>query len=256
VRIVVLLKQVPDLVEEFEITSDGNDVDRGELTLLLNEFDNHALEEALLIKDATGATVDVVAFDDPEIDQALYSAIAKGADHAITLTGLDTSGGWVDTHSRAAAFAGWLRNEVFDLVFTGVQAPDDLDGQLAPLLGAMLDVAQVSVVVGVHAADAVTVEQEFAGGVVTTLEVTMPAVLGIQAARQAPRYVPIAKIRAAQQSGGIAEVAIEASATGAGLTIRRMFAPEQSSHAEMLSGSDAQVAEKIIELIRARGLLK
>jgi electron transfer flavoprotein beta subunit len=256
VRIIVILKQVPDLVEEFEINSDGSDVDREYLTLLLNEFDNHALEEALLVKDATGATVDVVALDDSGIDQSLYSALAKGADRAVKLTGLNTSEGWVDTHTRAAAFAGWLRSETFDLVFTGVQAADDLDGQLAPILAAMLDVAQVSVVVGVQAAGGVTAEQEFAGGIVATLDVTGPAVIGIQAARQAPRYVPIAKIRQVQQAGGIEQVAIQPSGAASGLTIRRMYSPEQTSHAEMLTGSDAEIADKIIELIRARGLLK
>lgn len=260
-RIVVLLKQVPDLVEEFEVNQDGSDIDREYLTLLLNEFDNHALEEALLIKDATGAGVDVVGLDDPGIDQSLFSALAKGADRAIKLTGLDTSSGWVDTHARAAMFAGWLRGETFDLVLTGVQAADDLDGQLAPILGSMLDLAQVSVVVGVHVAgvhvaDGVSAEQEFAGGVVSTLAVTTPAVIGVQAARQPPRYVPIAKIRQVQQAGGIEQVAIAAPSVGAGLAVRRMYSPEQTSHAEMLTGSDAEVADKIIELIRSRGLLK
>ena len=86
-RIVVVLKQIPDLVEEFEIDGDGTDIDRDFLTFLLNEFDNHALEEALLIKDATGATVDVVSLDDAEVDQALFTALAKGADNAIKLVG-------------------------------------------------------------------------------------------------------------------------------------------------------------------------
>lgn len=255
-RIVVLLKHVPDLVEEFEINEDGNDVDREYLTLQLNEFDSHALEEALLIKDDTGATVDVVALDDPEVDSSLYSALAKGADRAVKLTGVDTSSGWVDTHTRAAAFAGWLRDETFDLVLTGVQAPDDLDGQLAPILAAMLDVAQVSVVVGVQAADGVSADQEFAGGVVATFGVTTPAVIGIQAARQPPRYVPIAKIRQAQQGGGIEQVAIAVPSAVSGVEIRRMYPPPQTTHAEMLTGSDKEVAGKIIELIRARGLLK
>lgn len=255
-RIVVLLKQVPDLVEEFEINDDGSDVDREYLTLLLNEFDNHALEEALLIKDATGASVDVVALDDSGIDQSLYSALAKGADRAFKLTGVDTSNGWVDTHTRAAAFAGWLRGETFDLVFTGVQAADDLDGQLAPILAAMLCVPQLSVVVGVQTTTGVSVDQEFAGGVVATFDVVAPAVIAVQAARQAPRYVPIAKIRQVQQAGAIEAVGIEAPTGGSGLEIRRMYLPEQTTHAEMLTGSDAEVAGKILELIRARGLLK
>jgi electron transfer flavoprotein beta subunit len=256
-RIVVLLKQIPDLVEEFEIDSDGTDIDREFLTFLLNEFDNHALEEALLIKDATGADVDVVALDDPEVDQALFTALAKGADRAVKLTGTGAEDAWVDTHSRAATFAGWLAGESYDLVLTGVQAADDLDGQLAPILGAMLGLPHVSVVVGVETENGTArVHQEFAGGMVSDLDVTLPAVIGVQAARQEPRYAAIAKIRQAQQEGNLDEVEIEAPATGAGLTVRRMYPPEQSGRAEMLSGSDEEIADRIIELVRERGLLQ
>ncbi len=255
-RVVVVLKQVPDLVEEFEIDSDGTDIDREYLTFLLNEFDNHALEEALLIKDATGAAVEVVALDDPDVDQALYTAIAKGADRAVKLVGASGEG-WLDTHTRAAAFAAWLGGEGYDLVLTGVQAADDLDGQLAPMLGALLGVPHVSVVVGVEAADgAARVRQEFAGGAVSELDVPLPAVIGVQAARAEPRYAAITKIRQAQQEGGLEQIDIDRPATSSGLTVRRMYPPERSDRAEMLTGTEAEVADKIIALIRDRGLMQ
>jgi electron transfer flavoprotein beta subunit len=256
-RIVVLLKQIPDLVEEFEIDGDGTDIDRDFLTFLLNEFDNHALEEALLIKDATGAAVDVVSLDDAEIDQALFTALAKGADRAIKLMGCDSEENWVDSHTRAAVFAQWLGGETYDLVLTGVQAADDLDGQLAPLLGATLGLPHVSVVVGVDVSDGTArVSQEFAGGVVAELDVTLPAVIGVQAARAEPRYAAISKIRQAQQEGSLDEVDIDPPEAGGGLTVRRMYPPEQTDRAEMLSGSDEEIADRIIDLIRERGLLQ
>ena len=80
--------------------------------------------------------------------------------------------------------------------------------------------------------------------------------IGIQAARQAPRYVPISRVRAAMQAGGIEELpAPEVSATS-GITVRRMYAPESSSHAEMLSGSADEVAARIAEIIRDGGVLR
>jgi len=255
-RIVVLLKQIPDLVEEFEIDDEGADIDREFLTFLLNEFDNQALEEALVIKDATDAVVDVVALDDPEVDQALYTALAKGADRAVKLTGVD-SDAWLDTHTRAAIFAEWLGGGSYDLVLTGVQAADDLDGQLAPELGSMLGLPNISVVVGVEVGDGTArIEQEFAGGVVSELDVTLPAVIGVQAAREEPRYAAIAKIRQAQQAGGIEQVEVTPPTGGSGLTIRRMYPPEQSGRAEMLTGTEAEVADQIIALVRDRGLLQ
>ena len=256
-RIAVLMKQVPDLVEELEVAADGTDVDREFLSFVTNEFDEHALEEALLVKEAAGGEVVVVALDDPEVEQALYTAIAKGADRAVKLTGVDTSR-WVSSHARAAVLAGWLRDQGFDLVLTGVQAADDLDGQLAALLGATLGLPHVAVVVGVDPQDgAVAVHQEYGGGVLATLSVTLPAVFGVQAARQAPRYAPISRIRQAQQEGGIEEVAVSVAVdVGAGITVRRLSPPEQTGHAEMLSGSAEDVADRILALVRERGVLK
>ena len=127
-RIVVPIKQVPDLVEELELNDDGTDVDREFLKFVLSEWDDQALEEALLVKEAAGGEVVVVGFGDPDVELSLYTALAKGADRAVNLTGLGE--GWIDSHTRAAALAEWLSGQEADLVLAGVQAVDDLDGQL------------------------------------------------------------------------------------------------------------------------------
>ena len=122
-------------------------------------------------------------------------------------------------------------------MITGVQAADDLDGQLPSRLAALLDLPHVSVVVGVEVGRgpgwpdedggaSVTVRQEFAGGRCHELEVQLPAVIGVQSARQAPRYAPITRIRQAMSAGGLSEVAVPARAAGtawscAGCTGRR-----------------------------------
>ncbi len=256
-HIVVPLKQVPDLVEELEPSPDGTDVDREYIKFVLNEFDDQALEEALLVKEATGAHVTVVALDDPDVDQALYTAVAKGADRAVKLTGTGAADGWVGTHARAAVLAAWLQDQAPDLVLTGVQAADDLDGQLPALLGARLGLAHASVVVAVESKEGTArVRQEFSAGRSAVLEVPLPAVLGIQAARQAPRYAPISRIRQAMQAGGLEEIEVAAPEPAAGMSVRRLYPPEKSGHAEMLAGGPAEVAARIVELLQAKGLVK
>ncbi|MHB1738184.1 MAG: electron transfer flavoprotein subunit beta/FixA family protein [Actinomycetes bacterium] len=258
------MKAVPDLVEEIEITADGTGIDREYLKFVLNEWDDQALEEALLVKEATGAEVVALGLgSDPDIDASLYTAIAKGADRAVRLTG---AGEVPDTATRARAVAGYLRDHPADLVITGVQAPDDLDGQLPATLGALLGHPHVSVVVSVALVTdppeppAVRVRQEFAGGRAAELVVDLPAVIGLQAARQAPRYAPISRIRQVMAAGGIEQVdpgLAPGSATGAsGLAVRRMHAPEKTSHAQMLTGSADEVAGQIVDLLRSRGLVK
>lgn len=256
-RIVVPIKQVPDLVEELELSSDGTDIEREFLKFILNEFDDYALEEAILIKEATGAEVVVVALDDPDVDQTLYTALAKGADRAVKLTGTGAADSWIDSHTRAAVIGDWLQGQDADLVLTGVQAADDLDGQLASLLGARLGLPHVAVAVEVEAKDGTArIRQEFSGGNSANLEVRLPAIVGVQSARQAPRYVPIIRIRQAMQAGGLEEIAASASAATSALTVRRLYPPESTGHAEMLTGSTDAVAERIVELIRAKGVLK
>ncbi len=254
-KIVVALKQTVDLVEELELNDDGTDVEREYLTFKLNEWDEQALEEALLIKDASGADVTVVALAETDVDQSLYGALAKGADRAVKLTGDFEAG--VSSHARAAALADFLRSEQFDLVLIGVQTPEDLDGQAGVILAGRLGLPHASVAVAVEPdGDGVKVSQEMGAGVTHELHISGPAVVGVQAARQAPRYVPISRIRAAMQAGGIEEQPAAGADAKAGVTVRRMFAPESSSHAEMLSGDADAVAARIIEIIRERGALR
>jgi electron transfer flavoprotein beta subunit len=207
------------------------------------------------VKEAAGGEVIVVGFGDPDVELSLYTAVAKGADRAVNLTGLGE--GWIDSHTRAAALESWLSGQEVDLVLAGVQAVDDLDGQLPPLLAAMLGWPHAGVVIGVEGKDnTVVVSQEFGGGKATRLEVKLPAVVGVQAARQPPRYASITRIRQAQQAGGIEEIEVSPPGVDAGITVRRLFAPEKTGHAEMLTGSPDEVADRILDLIRSKGLLK
>lgn len=252
-RIVVPIKQVPDVAEELELASDETDVEREFLSFVMSEFDGQALEEAVLLKEAAGGEVVVVALDEPDVDQALATALAKGADRAVKLTG--GGEGWISSHSRAGVVAEWLRGENADLVLCGVQAVDDLDGQLPARLGPLLGRPHASVVVGVEVRDGVAaVQQDFGGGRVNELELRLPAVLGVQTASQPPRYVPISRIRQAMQEGTIEEQAATAAAAETGITVRRLYEPEQADQAEMLAGNADEVADRIVELIRARGL--
>ena len=254
-NIVVPMKQTVDLVEELELNDDGTDVEREYLKFVANEWDEQALEEALLLKEATVGTVTVLGLDEVDVDNTLYSALAKGADRAVKLAGDFEEG--ISSHRRAAILAAYLGSQSFDLVLVGVQSPEDLDGQTGVLLANLRDLPHVSVAIGVEPHDGgFKVSQEFGGGVVHELGVDLPAVVGIQAARQAPRYVPISRIRAAQQGAGLEEADAPAADADGGVTVRRMYAPESSSHAEMLAGDADEVAARIVEIIRERGALK
>lgn len=251
-NIIVPIKQVPDLVEELEINSAGNDLDKEWLKFKVNEFDDHALEEALQIKEAGGGTVTAVALDGNDIDKALYAAAAKGADNVIKITGLGDS---LSSHEAAKAIANAVGDMPYDMILTGVQAVDDRDGQLGVLLAHYLGLPHVSVVTAVDPSDDMaTVQKEYGGGLIGEFEVTLPAVFGIQAARETPRYVPVAKVRRAMRSTDLKEIAGDVGGASAGSIVSRMFKPESGGGAEMISGSADDIAGKLVEIIRGRGV--
>lgn len=252
-NIIVLLKQVPDLVEELELDATGTRVER--VRHVLNEFDDHALEQALLLKERYGGQVSALALDRGDVDESLYTALAKGADRAVKITGPFDS---VDTHAAAQVFQSIVKTLSYDLILTGVQAVDDLDGHLGPMLAAMLGLPYVGVVTGVtvdEAAKSCTVLKEYPGGVRAELEVLLPAVLGIQAAEKPPRYVPMARLRQVMKSAKIEEIPAELPRETA-LSVRRLFKPEAAGRAEILSGTTEEVVSQLVRVLREKGVLK
>ncbi len=244
-KIAVLLKMVPDLVEELEVDASGKALDTDELKFKLNEFDDHALEEALLLGGEEDEVV-ALALEGEENEKLLFTALAKGANRAVQLTGVQPGG----SGEQATAFAAALAESSFDLVLTGVQSVDDREGQLGPLLAAQMGLPCVSVVTGVSVADGVaTVNKEYSDGVMAEFEVTLPAVLGIQAARQPPRYAPVSKVRQVQQSATLETLAVNAGEAGTGSQITAMAPPETGAGAKMLDDATA-----LLEVLRGEGV--
>ena len=251
--IIVLMKQVPDLVEDLEVDDSGKALDEDCVSLKLNEFDDHALEEALLLKEAGASSVTAAALDGEEVDKMLFTAMAKGADRALKIRcdGARPEVGEIASYRQLAdVFAGVVRDQPCDLILTGVQAADERDGQLGPMVAALLDRPCVEVVTSVVAGDGhVTVHKEFSGGLMAEYEVDLPAVLGIQAARQTPRYAPVSKVRQVQQSATLEEVECVA-AEGGGISVVEMTPPETGEGAQMLEDVD-----ELVEILESKGVI-
>jgi electron transfer flavoprotein beta subunit len=253
-NIAVLLNMVPDLVEELEIDASGTALDTQWMRYVLNESDEHALEQALILKERHGARVTVVALDYGEVDEALYSALAKGADDALKLTGLPASPG---RPAAAAAFADALRDLSADLILTGVYATDDQDGHTAGLLAGLSDLPFVGVTRSVEPADGtIVVQKEYPGGFAAEIRVTLPAVVGVLSAPQPPRYVPVAKIRETRKTRKLTERDVSLIESPPGPTIRRLFKPEPAERAEFLTGSPEEMARQIATILADRGLVR
>jgi electron transfer flavoprotein beta subunit len=240
-NIVVLIKLVPDLVEELEIDESGKALDTTFMRLIINEPDEHALEQAILLKEREGGSVTVLGPSIEDMDGILFTAAAKGSDRQIKLVnGFEVNS---NNHALARAFASAIGELQPDLILTGVQAHNDLDGALGPLVAEYLGMPYTGYVAGVP------------GGLIGEMEISTPAVLGIQSAEQPPRYVAISKVRRAMKTATIDDQPTPALFDSGGPIVSQMFKPQVGERAEMIEGDTDQIASKLVELFGDLGVI-
>jgi electron transfer flavoprotein beta subunit len=253
-NIIVPVKLVPDLVEELSIDASGTALDTAWLRMIVNEFDDHAIEQAIILKEQTGANVTVLSANIEGIDDLLFTAAAKGADRLIKLNGDFESG--VNNHALAREMATIIRALEPDLILTGVQAHNDLDGSIGPQLAEYLGMPYIGYVSGVKVnGDKVNLRKEYPGGLIGEIQVALPALLGIQAAEQPPRYVAISKVRQMMKTVNIEEQDLATFDTQGAPTVNRMFVAEAAERASMLSENADEAAGQLINIFKELGTL-
>ena len=252
-NIIVLAKLVPDLVDELTIDPSGVALDLTFARWIVNELDDHAIEQGILLKERHGGNVTILAPDLDGADDVLFTAAAKGADRLIKLRGDFIT---ANNHALARVVTAVVKELGADLVLTGVQAHNDLDGSVGPMLAECLGMPYVGYISGVSIGDGKSlVRKEYPGGLIAEMEVTNPAVLGIQAAEQPPRYVAVSKVRQAMKDAHIDERDVSDLDLGGGPSVGRMYQPEAASQAEMISGSPDEVADKLVGIFKELGVL-
>lgn len=251
-NVVVCVKQIPNPDLQYRIREDGKDVVRNNLSYQVNGPDEFALEEAVRVKEAQGGQVTAVAVGPERVTEALRQAMAKGADEAIRVG--FPEGREYDPRAVAHALATAIRDLEYDLVLCGVQSDDFAHGATGPILGALLGVPHASVVTKVELEDGrVRVHRELEGGIEEVVRLPLPALLTIQFGINEPRYASVAAILKATRRP-IQEVE-GATPEDGGLSVRRMYVPEETKGAEMLEGPPEEVARRLAGILREKGLL-
>jgi len=255
-KILVSVKQVAMLDDEFEMRDDGRDVDEDFFEKDLNEFDHFAVEEALLIKEAAGDGVEVVAVTvgDEDADDALRTALAKGAERGIRVW--DDALAEADGIAIATVLAKVVEREQPDMVFAGAQSADFGHATTGMALAGLIGWPHAAVVSKLDyqpGTERATLHRELEGGLEEIMTVRCPAVLSIQLGINQPRYASLRGIRQAKQKPvedfGLDDLGLGADDVAPASRVRRMYAPEQSQ-AELITGSASEQATRLAEIIK------
>jgi electron transfer flavoprotein beta subunit len=256
VKIVVPVKEVAVLDEEFELLEDRPGVDPDAIEWDLNEWDDFSVEEALQLRDAGGdGEVVVISVGGEEAEEGLRACLAKGADRGVRIW--DGALEAADPLAVARVLAAAVGRESPDLVLCGVQSSDGVHSATGVALAEHLGLPRVAVVKALeHEGGALTVERELEGGLVELLRLHPPALLTIQTGINEPRYATLRAIKQAKEKPlevvGLGELGLEAGAVeaAAGSRVRSMSHPDTGEGAEMLNGSPAEVAARIADIVK------
>jgi electron transfer flavoprotein beta subunit len=259
-KIVVPIKQVSALDDEFELLADGSGVDPDFIERDLNEWDAFSLEAALRLHEQTGdGEVVVVTVGDEEAEEALLGCLARGADRALRIW--DDACRDADPLAVARVLSAAVARESPDLVLCGVQSSDAVNGATGVALAGYLNMPHVAVVKQLDydpAGATATVKRELEGGLVEVVRVSTPALLTIQTGINEPRYANLRAIKQAREkpldvtTPEALGIEPEALAAAGGSRRRGLRPPDRGAGAEMLDGSAAQVAARIVEIVSER----
>ena len=258
-KILVAVKQVAALDEDFEIRDDGRDVDPDFFIRDLNEWDDFSLEEAVKIKEAAAEPVEVavVSVGTDEVDESLRKCLAKGADRAIRIWDSAIEGS--DSIAIARVLAAAAKREAPDMLFAGVQSSDQSFASTGIAAAALLGwphAAVVSNLTYTPGAKSAVFRRELEGGLLQEVEIQCPAVLTIQLGINTPRYASLRSIKQAASKPievlSLADVALseaDVGETGSSSRVRRMYVPDKG-RAQLIEGDAAQQAARLAEIIR------
>ena len=199
-KILVIVRQTPDTEAKIQANASGNGIETSDMKWILNPFDEFAVEEAVQIKEATGAELIVLTVGPDRSVEALRTALAMGGDASIHIK--DESFGEMDSYALAKVIASKIKamGDV-DLIFAGKKWIDEESGQVAIQVAEELAIPQATLATRVavdEGAKKVKVQSEIEGGQ-RIVEMTFPALITCERGLNEPRYASLPGIMKAKK---------------------------------------------------------
>lgn len=251
-KIVVCLKQVPDMESKFKIIDD-NKIDESQIAFKINDFDNYAVEAALQLREKFGGEVIIISAGPDRAAKDIRQSFAMGGDWGIHINDPDIESG--DNYVVASALLKGIQSiEDVDLVFTGVMAEDDQAGVTGVMLAEMMGLSHCTNVVKIEVGEDgknLTVNRELEGGFNEVIEMSAPAVLSIQSGINVPRYPTLPGIMKAKKKRLDLKKAADLDVDlGAKTDFMKMFFPVSEHRAEIIEGDAATAAATLVDKLK------
>lgn len=252
-KILVCVKQVPSSEARIAVAADGVSIKTEDIEMVVNPYDEYALEEALRIKEARGGEVTVATVGPEKAREALRTCLAMGADKGIIVKDAAYLGG--DSLAVARILADVISGIEPDLVMCG-KLSIDVESDAVPIaIAEYLGWPHVSLVTKIEWPDERTAraQREIEGGR-EVVEVALPAVITAEKGLNEPRYPSLKGIMAAKRKP-IDEVtpgipAAEVGTEMAGARVTALAPPPARGGGRKFEGDPEQIVPQVVELLK------
>lgn len=250
-NIVVYIKQTFDT--EAKIVLDGSGkIDANGVNLIVNPYDEFAIEEGLRLKEKAGGEVTVVTLGGAGAQAALRTALAMGADKAVLVSdpALENSDEWTNAEILAKA----VSQIPYDIILTGRIAVDDGASQIAVRLGESLNIPSISSVIKLEVEGTqVSATKDIDGGT-EVIEAAFPVVISAQKGLNEPRYPSVAGIMKAKKKPlktmTLADLGFSAGDIAPKMNVNKYSLPDARQGGKVIPGEAAQAAQDLARLLR------
>ncbi len=248
-KLLVCIKQVPDMESKFKIDGDGLWYQRADLAWRMNEYDEYGVEQAVRVKEQMGGDLTVLCIGPERVKETMKKALAMGCDRGVHL--VDEAVHLREPFAIAAAIADFARDKDFDLIFCGMQSQDRGSGQVGQMLAELLAIEAVTTVVdfALEGRD-VTVKRELEGGVKAAIKTSLPVLVTCQLGLNTPRYPTLPNIMKAKKKE-LVSIALPAAGEN-GVQTLRMSLPEKKGGGIYLEGDAVDIANKLIKILKEK----
>ena len=251
-KVAVLIKRVPDTASELRVADDRKSVLTANLKYVMSPYDEHAVEQAMRLKESNGAEVVVLSVGPPEAKDVIRAALAMGAD-----SGMLIAAGQADNLTSkgvAQLLAAALANVSADIIFAGKQAVDDDAAQVPERVAELLGIPHVSVITRFELnGNAATVDREIEGGHYT-FEVPLPALFTTQKGLNTPRYPTLPNIMKAKKKEiketRSEDLGVAPDMLAGRLLVESMYLPRQQRLCKVLAGDTAHRVRELVRILR------
>ncbi len=251
-KILVCMKQVPDMESKFTINAEGVWFDQNNLAYRINEYDEFAVEQAVQFKEQLGeADVTVLSIGPDRVKEAMKKALAMGCDRAVHIR--DDAACCKDSFEIASLIAAYAKDKGFDLVLTGMQSQDRGSAQVGVMLAEMLGLPAVTTIVDFTFEDGtLTLRRELEGGLKAVVKTGLPALVTCQLGLNVPRYPTLPNIMKAKKKEVLTVAVEDLAKADRRLSTEKMFVPDKKGGGLVLEGDAPDLARQLMGLLREK----